>query len=139
MALAVTALGVVKIATGAFDLSPGPRLAGVIDDEGALRARPQVIGAIDPARQLSGEPPPIDVFAAQEIIEHADLALQDLAQFAAEAVEGFYLQQGPNQQGTEHVDQSLPVGTAFAADGLAEQAHQRVTLDPLGQFGVGEG
>ena len=50
MALAVAALGVVEIATGAFDLASGPSLAGVIDDEGALGARPPVIGVIDPPR-----------------------------------------------------------------------------------------
>jgi len=50
MSLTVAALGVVEIATGAFDLASGPSLAGVIDDEGALGARPPVIGVIDPPR-----------------------------------------------------------------------------------------
>jgi hypothetical protein len=79
MSLAVTALGVIKVATGAFDLAPRPSLAGVIDHKGALGARPQVISAIDLAGQFGGQTPPIDVFAAQEIIEHAHLAGQELA------------------------------------------------------------
>ena len=98
----------VEIATGAFDLAARPSLAGIIDDEGALGARPQFIGVIDPPGQFAGQAPPMDVFAAQEIIEHAHLAGQDLAQFGAEAVEGFYFQQGPDQQGTEHVGQGSP-------------------------------
>ena len=89
MSLALAALGVVEIATGAFDLAPGPSLAGIIDHEGALRAHPQVITVKDPPSQFAGEPAPIDVLAAQEIVEHTDLAGQNLAQFGAEAVDGF--------------------------------------------------
>jgi len=81
----------------------------------------------------------MDVLAAQEIVEHADLAGQNLAQLGAEAVEGIDLQQGPDQQGTEQVGQRFPVATALAADGGSEQAGQGVLLDAFGQFGVGEG
>jgi len=138
MALAVAALGVVEIATGPFDLAPGARLAGIVDDEGALGAGPQLIGLQDPPGQFAGEPPPVDVLAAQEIVEHAHVACQDLAPFGAEAVERPDLEQGPDQQGAEHVGQGFAVGAAFAAQGGAEQADQRVALDPLGQFGIGE-
>ena len=129
----------VEIATGAFDLASGASLAGVIDDEGALGARPQFIGLIDSAGQFAGQAPPIDVFPAQEIVKHAHLAGQNLAQLGAEAVEGFDFQQRPDQQGTEHVGQRLPVGAALAADRRPEQSGQGVTLDAFGQFGVGEG
>ena len=139
VAFARPALGVVEIATGALDLAPGTGLAGVIDDEGALGARPQVVAAIDAAGQFGGQPPPVDVLAAQEIVEHADLAGQDLAQLGAEAVEGFGFEQGPDQQRTEHIGQGLGLGAAFAAEGRPEQAHQRVTLEAFGQFGVREG
>jgi hypothetical protein len=139
MSLALTALGMVVIATGAFDLAARPSLAGIIDDEGALGARPQVIGVIHLPSQFRGQTPPIDVFAAQEIIEHADLAGQDLAQFGAEAVEGFYFHQRIDQQGAEQVGQRLPVGAALAADGRGEQSDQRVTLEAFGEFGVDEG
>jgi len=47
VSLARAALGVVEIATGAFDLAAGTCLAGVVDDEGALGARPQIVGLID--------------------------------------------------------------------------------------------
>jgi len=57
-----------------LDLAPGARLAGVIDDKGALGARPQVVGLMDAAGQFGGHRPPVDVLAAQEIAEHADLA-----------------------------------------------------------------
>ena len=79
VSLARPALGVVEIATGAFDLAPGASLGGVVDDEGALGARPQVVALIDTAGQFGGQPPPIDVLAAEEIVEHADLAGQNLA------------------------------------------------------------
>jgi len=94
---------------------------------------------IDPPSQFTGPTPPIDVFAAQEIREHANLPGQDRAQFGAEAVDGFYFHQGPDQQGTEHVGQRLPVGAALAADGRAEQSGQPVTPEAFGEFSVGEG
>ena len=89
MSLALAALGVIEVTTGAFDLAPGPSLAGIFNHEGALRAHPRVITVMDPPSQFAGEPAPIDVLAAQEIVEHTDLAGQNLAQFGAEAVEGF--------------------------------------------------
>ena len=88
---------------------------------------------------VPGHPPPIDVLAAQEIIEHAHLAGEDLAQFGAEAVEGLYLHQGPDQQGAEYAGQRLPVGAALAADGRTEQADQGVAPEAFGHFRVGEG
>jgi hypothetical protein len=81
----------------------------------------------------------MDVFPAQEIIEHANLTSQDLTQFGTEAVEGFYFHQGPDQQGTEQVGQRLPAGAALAADGCTEQSGQRVTLEAIGEFRIGEG
>jgi len=91
VSLAEAALGVVEVATGALDLAAGAGLAGVVDDEGALGPRPQVVGLADAAGQLAGQAPPINILPAQEIVEHADLAGQNLAQLGAEAVEGFDL------------------------------------------------
>ena len=88
MSLALAAFGVIEVTTGAFDLAPGPSLAGIIDHEGALRAPLQVITVIDPPSQFAGEPAPIEVLAAQEIVEHTDVTGQNLAQFGAESVEG---------------------------------------------------
>jgi len=139
VSLADAALGVVEVATGALDLAAGAGLAGVVDDEGALGPRPQVVGLADAAGQLAGQAPPINILPAQEIVEHADLTGQNLAQLGAEAVEGFDLQQGPDQQGAEQVGQRLPVATALAADGGGEQASQGVALEAFGQFGIGEG
>ena len=139
VAVACAALGVVEIATGALDLAPGARLAGVIDDKGALGARPQIIAAIDAAGQFGEDPAPVDVLAAQEIVEHTDLAGQELAQFGAEAVEGFGFEQGPDQQCAQHIGQRLGFGAALAAEGGPEQTRQRMTLEAPGQFGVGEG
>ncbi len=139
VSLARAALGVVEIATAAFDLASGASLGGVIDDEGALGARPQVVALIDSTGQFAGQAPPVDVLAAQEIVEHADLAGQDLAQLGAEAVEGFGFKQGPDQQRAQHIGQRLRLGAAFAAEGCLEQPHQRVTLEAFGRFGVREG
>ena len=74
--------------------------------------------------QFAGQAPPIDVLTAQEIVEHADVAGQNLAQLGAEAVEGFDLQQGPDQQGAKHIGQRFAVRAALAVNGRAEQARQ---------------
>ena len=79
------------ITTVAGDGISGYSGDGVVDDEGTLGPRPQVVGLIDSAGQFAGQAPPIDVLTAQEIVEHADLAGQNLAQLGAEAVEGFDL------------------------------------------------
>ena len=79
MAFAMAALGVVEIAAGPLDLAPGARLAGVIDDEGTLGAGPQLVGLLDAPGQGAGQAPPVDVLAAQEVVEHAHLAGQKLA------------------------------------------------------------
>src|SRR5271165_6536339 len=55
VALAVATFGMVEIATGAFDLASGPSLTGIINNEGALRSAPQVISAIDPPSQFTGQ------------------------------------------------------------------------------------
>ena len=126
----------VEITTGAFDLTPGPSLTGVIDHERALGARPQIITVIDPLSQLAGHPPPIDVLATQEIVEHTDLANQNLAQFGAEAVDGVDFHQRPDQQGTKDIGQRFSVGAAPAADGGTEAENHAVTAEnqrPRGQ------
>ena len=65
----------------------GAGRAGVIDHEGALGARPQVVVLIDPSGQFGGQGAPIDVLTTQQIVEDTDLAGKELAEFGAEAVD----------------------------------------------------
>ena len=54
-------------------------------------------------------------------------------------MDGFGLEEWPDQQGAEEIGQGLSVGAALAADRLSEACDQAIALEAFGQFGVGEG